>query len=56
MLKSILDTCKAETRLCIACDITLETESIQSKEIGEWNSVKLPELHKRPTIFILYGK
>lgn len=56
MLKSILETCRPETRLCIACDITLETEFIQAKEIGEWKKSKLPDLHKRPAIFIIYGK
>ena len=56
MLKSILETCRSETRLCIACDITLETEFIQAKEIGEWKKSKLPDLHKRPAIFIIYGK
>jgi len=56
MLKSILETCRPETRLCIATDITLETEFIQSKEIGEWKKIVLPDLHKRPTIFMLYGK
>ncbi len=56
MLKSILDTCRPETKLCIATDITLESESIVSKEIGEWKKRNLPNLHKRPTIFILYAK
>ncbi len=56
MLKSILDTCRPETKLCIATDITLESESIVSKELGEWKKGNLPDLHKRPTIFILYAK
>lgn len=56
MLKSILDTCRPETKLCIATDITLESEFIVSKEIGEWKKKGLPELHKRPSIFILYAK
>lgn len=56
MLKSILDSCRPETKLCIATDITLESEFIVSKEIGEWKKKGLPELHKRPSIFILYAK
>lgn len=48
LLKSLDDT----TLLCIASDITLPTESIFTKEVGEWKKVR-PELHKRPTIFII---
>lgn len=56
MLKSILDTCDVQTRLCVATDITLPTEEVRSMEIEEWKKVKDIDLHKRPTIFILYGK
>jgi len=53
MLEEILKTCNPKTRLCIACDITAETEFIQTKTIAEWQK-KVPELHKRPTIFLLF--
>ncbi len=41
------------TRLCIACDISLPTEFIKTKMVREWkkNSV---DLHKRPTLFIIH--
>ncbi len=55
MLEEILRSCKPETRLCIACDLTSEDEFIQTKSIGEWKS-QIPELHKRPAIFLLYKK
>ena len=53
MLEEILKTCSPKTRLCIACDITAETEFIQTKTIAEWQK-KVPELHKRPAIFLLF--
>lgn len=56
VLSSILEICRPETKLCIASDITLEQEFIVSREIQEWKKKKLPDLHKRPTIFILYAK
>jgi 16S rRNA (cytidine1402-2'-O)-methyltransferase len=56
LLKDIVKTCSGATRLCIATDITLPSEEITSKYMQEWNSAKLPDLHKRPTIFLLYGK
>lgn len=56
MLKSILENCDPSTRLCIATDITLPTEDIKSMEVGEWKKLNTVDLHKRPTIFIIYGK
>jgi 16S rRNA (cytidine1402-2'-O)-methyltransferase len=56
MLKDIIATCSPATRLCTATDITLPSEAIISKHISEWESKKLPDLDKRPTIFVLYGK
>lgn len=51
-LADILQTCQQNTRLCIAADITLETEFIHTKTIGEWKK-QIPDLQKRPTIFVL---
>jgi 16S rRNA (cytidine1402-2'-O)-methyltransferase len=53
MLEEILRTCNPKTRLCIACDLTSATELVQTKTIAEWQK-KVPELHKRPTIFLLF--
>lgn len=39
------------TRLCIACDLTLTSEYIQTYSILEWKKNK-PDIHKRPCIFI----
>lgn len=53
MLEEIFSTCQANTKLCIAADITLETEFIQTKTIQTWKK-HIPDLNKRPCIFILY--
>lgn len=53
MLQDIISVCQPSTRLCIAADITLETEFIRTKTIKNWKS-QLPDLNKRPCIFILY--
>ena len=53
MLEDILTVCMPDTKLCIAVDITLETEFIKTKTVKEWKSQK-PDLNKRPCIFILY--
>ncbi|SNR85031.1 16S rRNA (cytidine1402-2'-O)-methyltransferase [Methylobacillus rhizosphaerae] len=53
LLEDILAHCAAETRLCIARNLSLPTELIISKPIREWRKSELPELHKQPTVFLL---
>jgi 16S rRNA (cytidine1402-2'-O)-methyltransferase len=53
LLEEILKSANPKTKLCIACDLTAKTEFIQTKTIAEWQK-KVPELHKRPAIFLLY--
>ncbi|MDL2257169.1 SAM-dependent methyltransferase [Bacteroidales bacterium OttesenSCG-928-I14] len=53
MLEDILKACKSTTRLCIAADISLDTEYIKTKSLSEWKK-GLPELSKRPCIFAIY--
>jgi len=48
-LKSIL---QPNTKLCVACDITLTTEYIKTKTIAAWKKEEI-SLHKRPCIFII---
>ena len=47
-------TLRSDTRLCIACDITLESEYIETRTIGEWKQKKPQDLNKRPTIFGIF--
>jgi 16S rRNA (cytidine1402-2'-O)-methyltransferase len=51
-LADILQNCNQHTKLCIATDITLESEFIETKTIGEWKK-RTPNIQKRPTIFVL---
>ena len=53
MLDEILKSASPQTRLCIACNITGEDELIQTKTIAGWKK-SIPDLHKKPTIFLLY--
>lgn len=52
LIKEIIQTCKPETRFCIAVDITAPTESIQTKSIKKWKDLEV-DIHKRPAIFLL---
>lgn len=53
LLEDILAHCNHATKLCIACNITLEDELIVSKTIAEWKKSTLPDLHKKPTVFLI---
>lgn len=53
MLEAILSTCHPNTKLCIACNISLSTEMIATKTVTSWKQSPLPDLHKRPTVFLL---
>lgn len=53
MLESLLKTCRAETKLCVASGITTAEESIRTKTIAQWKKEKA-EITKIPTIFLLY--
>ena len=53
MLEDILASCGTNTKLCIARNVSLETEFVVSKTIAEWKKSELPDLHKQPTVFLL---
>ena len=53
MLEESFKVLNPDTRLCVAADISLESEFILTKRIKEWKKVKLPNLHKRPAIFLI---
>jgi 16S rRNA (cytidine1402-2'-O)-methyltransferase len=53
MLEAILSVCNANTRLCIACHVSLQDEMIVTKRISEWKQSALPDLNKKPTVFLL---
>ena len=52
LMEDILKSCRGETRLCVAADITLPGEFIKTKTVHDWRG-KLPGIHKRPAIFLL---
>lgn len=53
LFNDLMKICAGETYLCIACDLTLETEWIRSLRIRDWKS-ESPEISKRPAVFLLY--
>ena len=54
LLAELLKALSKHTQLCIACDLTLNSEFVATKTILEWKKHKL-DLNKRPAIFIIQG-
>jgi 16S rRNA (cytidine1402-2'-O)-methyltransferase len=55
LLETLLKTCKPHTLLCIAANITGETEWIKTKTVAGWQKQTI-DLHKKPVIFLLLAE
>jgi len=53
LYEDILKNCAAQTLLCVACNLTSEEEFVKTMSIGQWRQERI-DLHKKPTIFLLY--
>jgi 16S rRNA (cytidine1402-2'-O)-methyltransferase len=53
MLESLLKTCAHETRVCVATDLTLDSEQIATRRVAAWLRQSLPNINRRPTVFLL---
>ncbi|NWK78762.1 SAM-dependent methyltransferase [Aquitalea sp. LB_tupeE] len=54
LLQQLRETLAPSTRLAVACDLTLPTETIVSRLVKDWPQ-EAPDFHKRPAIFILHA-
>ena len=52
LLAALLEICGETTRLCVAADLTLATESVATRTIAEWRGRRAP-IGKRPAVFLL---
>jgi 16S rRNA (cytidine1402-2'-O)-methyltransferase len=55
VLDDLLQTCRMDTKLCIASNITCDNERINTKTITEW-SIRKPDLNKMPVMFVIGRK
>ncbi len=53
MLDTLCTTLAPSTRLCVAADLTLPTESVISRPIARWRGTDFSPYAKRPAIFLL---
>lgn len=52
LMETITAMCHNDTKLCIAADITLPTESIRTMKISEWKK-NLPSINGRLVVFVM---
>lgn len=52
LLQALVQACRGDTRLCVATDLTLPTESIATRRIAQWRTA-VPDIDRRPTVFVL---
>jgi 16S rRNA (cytidine1402-2'-O)-methyltransferase len=55
LFDSFLEALNPGTRLCIAADLSLESEFIKTMTIKQWKT-RRPGLNKRPSIFLFHSK
>ena len=54
MLETIMQTCRPETKLCIAQGLTCETEFIRTKTVSAWKKTAFSMPDKVPAVFLLF--
>lgn len=53
LFQALLDKCRPQTKLCVASNLTLPDEFIETRPISLWRKLPMPPLHKRPALFLL---
>ena len=53
LLDDLINNLSDSIRLCVATDISLNSEKIRSKSINNWKKIDVENLNKHPTIFII---
>lgn len=56
LFQTLLQTARPNTRLCVASDLTLSSESIITRSIADWRKAPAPAIDKRPTVFLLLSQ
>jgi 16S rRNA (cytidine1402-2'-O)-methyltransferase len=52
LMSALLAACSAGTRVCVAADLTLPSETIRTETIGQWRRAAA-QIGRRPAVFLL---
>jgi 16S rRNA (cytidine1402-2'-O)-methyltransferase len=55
LFAALLQSCAPQTRLCVAADLTLESESVKTATIAEWRRAGAA-IGRRPAVFLLLAQ
>lgn len=55
LLSALLEACAPGTRLCVAADLTVESENVLTKTIAEWRRAG-HAIGRRPAVFLLLAQ
>lgn len=53
LFQALMASCRPDTRVCIATDLTLPTETVETRKVAEWRKGASPAIDRRPTVFLL---
>ena len=57
LLEAMATHCAASTQVCVATDLTLESESVRTQTVLMWkrdlDAGRMPDFRKKPTVFLL---
>lgn len=60
MLEALVAGCQPGTLICVATDLSLETESVKTLTAAKWKAAlaagKGPDFHKKPTVFLFLAQ
>jgi 16S rRNA (cytidine1402-2'-O)-methyltransferase len=60
LLEAVVTNCHPNTLVCVATDLSLQSESIKTQTAGKWRAElgggKSPDLHKKPSVFLLLAE
>jgi 16S rRNA (cytidine1402-2'-O)-methyltransferase len=60
MLEALVASCQPGTLVCVATDLSLASESVRTMTAAKWKGLlgagKMPEFHKKPTVFLFLGQ
>lgn len=54
MMDALIETCRPQTRICLAVDLTSPGEIIITRTAEKWKRMKWPDIQKKPAVFLLY--
>jgi 16S rRNA (cytidine1402-2'-O)-methyltransferase len=53
LFQALLQQCRHDTRVCVAADLTLQSEFVQTRSVAEWKR-SAPRLERRRAVFLVY--